>query len=156
MARLCLHTSINPSTAVPYVFPDLISTCLSITDSVLRFTLHAFLRTRSKPALVKRPTFLTTRWASSKITYQIQLWKRLGYRNASIPKRHRCELCTGLLNPVDTETDLNMHRCSSTSLGNFKAVTVMHLKWGKSWSTQFWIWKPAIAWSAEVALCTEL
>lgn len=107
MVRLRLCTGKNPSAAVPYGFSDLISALLRISGSVLRFTPHRFLGTRSKPALEKRPTFLNTRWASSEITYQIQLCKRLRHRNASIPKRHRCELSTGPLNPINTETDLS-------------------------------------------------
>lgn len=73
MARLCLCVSENPSTAVPYVFPNLISTCLSIAGSALHFTPHTFLGAKSKPTLVKSPTFLNMHWASSEITYQIQL-----------------------------------------------------------------------------------
>lgn len=132
MARLCLCTSENLSSAIPYGFPNLISTRPSITCSVLHFTLRTFPGTKSKPALVKRPTFLNTHQASSQITYQIQLFKQLRYRNASIPERHRCELSTCLLSPVCIETDLSMHRCSSTCLGSFKAAMAMHLGLGES------------------------
>lgn len=60
MARLCLCTSENLSSAIPYGFPNLISTRPSITCSVLHFRLRTFPGTKSKPALVKRPTFLNT------------------------------------------------------------------------------------------------
>lgn len=129
-------------------FPNLISTCLSIAGSMLHFTPHTFLGTKSKPTLVKRSTFLNMHWASSEITYQTNCVNNSRHRNASTPKRHWCDLSTGLLNPLNTERDPALHRCSLTCSGNIKAE--MHPGMRRVRGTALWIWKAATASNAQV------
>lgn len=140
MARLCLCVSENPSTAVPYIFPNLISTCLSIAGSMLHFTPRTFLGRKSKPTLVKSPTFLNMHCASSlRLPTRSNCVNNPRRRNASTPKRYWCDLSTGLLNPINTEGDPAMHRCSLACSGNFKAVTVMHQGIRRAGGTALWI-----------------